>query len=80
MVRYQRLTLCKFIKAQKNKVRMVCYQKLPPQNFIKTRKIRYEWYVIKNFDPINALKLKNKVRMGGYKTLLFCTNPLKDKN
>ena len=30
MVRYQRLTLCKFIKAQKNKVRMVCYQKLPP--------------------------------------------------
>ena len=30
MVRYQRLTLCKFIKTQKNKVRMVCYQKLPP--------------------------------------------------
>ena len=36
------------------------------QNFIKTQELRYGWYVIRNFDPINALKLK-KVRYGNTK-------------
>ena len=37
---------------------MVSYQKPSPQNFIKTQKIRYGLYVIRNFEPINTLKLK----------------------
>lgn len=59
-------------RTSKTKERMQCYKKRLYYKSIKIQKIGYEWYVVRNFDPINALQLNKKVRVVRYQRVALC--------